>query len=367
MSELTPPAPTTAVNAAPDVMSALMELSPEISDEILELVHGIEHYKNIRLYKSRQFQLGIESEEQTSVISRLIDALISFLTRFMNDVFEGTASLSFALGKVVNRAELISTESRTTRRTNRKDEFKVDTRIQNLCVNYRPINDPQQLLMIMRSNDQLIKSYFRYQNVELPETITQLVRIDPASETAVIEMVEVLTKVSPMVKAASFQLTGDSASLGSIQLLGNQRLHAMSKNSTGAVVEQLAGQEWLLLPSSDQPRPLPQHITYQTFASTIEQSLLRQVISTSTDLESNFGIVSRNRRASRVADLKRYLERLRNGIVTKRYDDEASERATQLIRMLEAYSAWMVNPYLNMMGLYIRNANAVLNVCAANN
>lgn len=368
MSEIITPAPTTAVNAAPDVMSALMELSPEISDEILELVHGIEHYKNIRSVTApRQFSLSLENVDDPSWLSRAIDALIRFLTRFINDVVEGTATMSFALGKVANRAELINTESRTTRRTNRKESFTIETRVHNLCLNYRPVSDPQQLLMVIRSNDQVIKQYFRYQNVDLPETITNIIRIDPNSETAVLDLIDILTPVSPMARATQMQFMGSEGSLVSPQLLGNQRLHAMSKNPHGDTVEQLAGQEWLLMPASDNPRPIPPSITYNTFASTTEQSILRTILATTHDLESNFGIVSRNRRASRVEYLAKYLEKIRNLSIGSKLTPEAIARSQQIIRLLEAYCAWMVNPYLNMMGLYVRNSNAILNVCAANN
>jgi len=367
MSEVIELAPTTAVNAAPDVMSALMELDPAIADEILELTHGIELYKNIRLIQPRLLSLSFESEEQRSLLSRMLDALIRFITRFIRDIYDGTATLSFSLGKLHNRAELINTDSRAARRTNRSDTFKVDTRIHNLCVNYRPINDPQRLLMVLKSNHVIFKNYFKYQNVDLPNVIPSLLGIDPRREESVIQLIELLTPVSPMARAEAMGFSGDQTSRVSVQLLGNQRLHAMAKNPVGDAIEQLAGQEWLLLPSSDDPKPLPLSITYSVFASTIEQSILREIVATTTDLETNFGIVSRNRRSMRVDDLTKYLERLRNNIVATQYDAETEQRARQIIRMLEAYCSWLVNPYLNMMGLYIRNANAALNVCAANN
>lgn len=367
MNEIVELAPTTAVNAAPDVMSTLMELNPAIADEILELVHGIEHYKNIRRYKPKEFNLGLEVEDQSNLLDRLVDALIRFITRFIKDIYEGTATLSFSLGKVHNRAELINTESRTKRRTNRNDTFKIDTRVHNLCINYKPVSDPQQLLMLMKSNDTLFKNYFKYQNIDLPSVIPRLLATDPNSETSVIGLIELLAPVSPMTVGTAFGFTGDGSSKVSIHLLGNQRLHVLSKNPVGDAVEQLVGQEWLLLPVSDSPKPTPPNITYNTFASTIEQSILREIINTTSALEANFGIVSRNRRASSVDDFTRYLERLRNGILTGKYTGEALDRTNQIVRLLEAYATWLVNPYLNMMGLYIRNANAVLNVCAANN
>lgn len=360
-------ASTTAVNASPDVMSRLMELSPEIADEILELVHGIEHYKNIRRYKPRQLNLGMEVENQENLLERMIDAIIRFLTRFIKDVMDGTATLSFALGKLHNRAELINTESRSRRRSNRTDEFQILTRIHNLCINYRPISDPQNLLMLMKANNVVSKNYFKYQNVDLPNIIPSLITIDPTAETSVIAMIELLSPVSPMNKAKAFGFTGDDSSKASVHLFGNQGLHALCKNPVGDAVDQLAGQEWLLLPASDNPKPAPASITYKVFASTIEQSILREVIATTADIESNFGIVSRNRRSLRIDDLTRYLEKLRNNIIARNYDAQATERAKQLVRLLEAYCTWLINPYLNMMHLYLRNTTAVLNVCEANN
>ncbi len=367
MSEIVELAPTTAVNAAPDVMSTLMELSPEISDEILELVHGIEHYKNIRINKQKLFSLSLESEDQSSLVSRILDALIRFITRFIKDVYEGTATLSFSLGKIHNRAELINTTSRTTRKTNRSDSFIINTRVHNLCINYKPISDPQQLLMQLKSNDLVCRNYFRYQNVHLPEVIPKLLRIDPRSETSVLDLVSILNPISPISVAEAFNFSGDNTSRVSVQLFGNQRLHALSKNPVGDLVERLVGQEWLLLPASDNPRPIPESVKYSVFAASIEQSILREIINTTADLEANFGIVSRNRRATRVDDLTRYLEKLRNGISSGQYTEEVLERTNQIVRLLEAYCTWLVNPYLNMMSLFIRNATAVLNVCESNN
>lgn len=367
MSEELELAPTTAVNAAPDVMSALMELSPEIADEILDLACGIEKYKNLRIHRQRLFSLSLENEDQANVVSRFIDALIRFIKRFFKDIYEGSATLSFSLGKVHNRAELINTESRSRARTNRGTEFKIDTRVHNLCVNYRAVSDPQQLLMLLKSTDLIMKGYFKYQNVELPSVIPYLNSIRPENPTSVLSLVELLAPVSPMTKSSVMGFTGDNSVRFSQHLFGNQRLQVISKNSTGDAVEQLAGQEWLIQPSSDNPKPIPESITYKVFASTIEQSILREIIATTADLESNFGVISRNRRSVKVDDLTRYLERMLNDVINGKFTGEVLDRANQIVRLLEAYSNWLVNPYLNLMGLYIRNANAILNVCVANN
>lgn len=324
-------------------------------------------YENIRLVRNRGFVLSLEQQDQAGIASRVLDALIRFIKRFISDINSGAAGLSITLGRLHSRALKLDTESRTSSRTNKSGEFDITTRVQNLCINYRPVSDPQQLLLVTKTNDAIIKGYYRYQNVELPQAIPSLVTIDPRSKESVISVVELLAPLAPVNKARSLNFQGDNSSSYSPGLFGNLRLVTTSKNSTGDVVENIAGQEWLLLPMSDNPKPTPFKINYKVFAKTIERSILRQVTSTITDIEANFGIVSRNRRATRVDDLIRYLERLRNGIVTGQYDDEALDRANQIILMLDAYVHWMANPYYDLLNLYTRNTMALLNVCEANN
>lgn len=359
--------PTTAVNGSPEVMGELLELDPKIADEIMYLVAGVENYRNIRLPKGKLFELSLEAEPDSNVVARLIDYLIRFIKRFLKDVSDGGAILGLNLGKVVNRAELINTASRTRSKTNRAETFDITTRVANLSINYRPISDPQQLLMLLKSTDQLFKAYFRYQAIDLPNVIPFLATIRPEDPESLFNLTELLRNVSPMTKGQSLGMTATESGMVSSHLLGNQRLHVINKYATGDAVEQLVGQEFLILPSSDNPRPQPASITYSVFGSTIEQSILRQVIATGRDLESSFGIITRNRRATRVDDLTRYLDSIRNRINSGQLDPESLERANQIVRLLEVYATWLINPYLNLMALYIRNMSAILNVCDANN
>jgi len=367
MNEITEPCPTTSVNGSPEVMGELLELDPIIADEIMYLVAGVEQYKNLRIPKQKLFELSLESQETGSQISHLIDFLIRFIKRVLRDVNEGGFALGFSLGKLVNRAETINTTLRTKRRLNRTTTFTLTTRVANLCVNYKPINDPQQLLMFLKSTDYTFRNYFKYQNVELPSIIPFLATLIPEDPESVFKLTELLGPVSPMNKGLALGLNSTQTGFASPNFLGNQRLHIIDKSPNGDAVEKLVGQEFLILPSSDNPRPIPDSITYTVFASTIEQSLLRQIITTGNDLENNFGLVSRNRRASRLDDLAKYLENTRNRITRGQFDAETQERANQIVRLLETYSTWLANPYLNMMALYIRNMTAILNVCEANN
>lgn len=327
----------------------------------------IKEHGNIRLPSTRGFELGLEAEDPSNFLSKLIDSLIRFLKRFAADLFDGSAGMSMTLGRIHHRAEQINTESRARGRTNRGETFNIETRIKNLCINYKAISDPQQLLLLTKSTDPLFKAYFRYQNHELPAVIPSLVTVDPRDPESVIKVVELLSPISPIAKAAAMGMQGDNAGRSSVPLLGNQRLHATSKHSVGDAVEQLSGQEWLLTAVNDNPKPLPRSIEFSVFASTIEQSMLRQVIATVSDIEANFSIMSRNRRGIRIDDLLRYLERIRNAINTGQYDAESMTRANQIVNMLNAYNHWLVSPYLDLMSLYIGNSTALLNVCDANN
>lgn len=362
------PLPTTDVSGSPSTLSDLLELDPTLAAEIMYLVDGIEHYHNLRINKPRQLALSLESEDANNSVAKILDVLIKYIARFIKELGDGTAALSFNLGRISNRAEGINTDSRTQHRHNRKDEFVVDTRIANLSIMYRPVVEPQQLLVWLKQNDDIFRNYFSYQNNTVTNVIPHVVLIDPKESESIAKLVDLLIPVSPVYNINKLsRSTSSNDTTVSTQLLGNQKLTILSKNPTGDEVERLLGQEILILPAFDEPKELPSSITYKTFAKTIEQSILRQVINTVNHLESNFGMVSRNRRGQRVDSLIRYLEHLRSKVNTGEYDQEALERAQVIIKLIETYINWFSNPYLGMMALAIRNMTAVLNVCELNN
>lgn len=359
--------PTEGVQANPKVLSDLLEADDLLAAEILYLIGSVEHYRNDRHRSTKQFALGLEAEDDQGLFTRLLDSLIRFLIRMAKDVTDGSMGLSINLNRIVDRAEDINTASRANRRVNKEGKFRVDTRLQNLSINFRTINDPQRILMYLKSVDQMIRKYFRYQDEELIKLVPAIMSLRPNEERAVEVLANLLSNVSPVGFAKVNGFNDQGSRLVGPHMLGNQQLIVLNKNPTGELYEQLIGQEFLLQPSDAEPKSPPEYIEFSVFGKTIEQSILRQVIATATDLSNRTGIIPRARRAGRVEDLVKYLETIRKDVHAGAYQGADLQAATNFILLLEAFNNWLVNPYLSLLSLMVRNMSAILNVCEANN
>lgn len=359
--------PTTAVNASPSVLSDLLESDDLLANEILSLIGGLEHYTNHRHHTSKNFSLSLEDANEPGLLSKIIDGIIRFLVRMAKDIENGTVGISLTLGRLLDRAETINTSSRSVRRTNKSTKFDITTRIQNLSVNYRVVNDPQRLLMYLKSVDQIVRKFYQYQNDSLVNVIPGLTTIRPSDVDSVERMVSLLEPVSPVSFAKTSGFSDRGFRKDGPHLLGNQQLIVIDKNVSSEGIERLVGQEFVLQPSDDEPKGPPAKITFDSFARTTEQSILRQVIATLTDLNAKISVLSRNRRTSRVESLVSYLERLRREVDNQVYQGDSLDRANKIIQLVETYNNWLVNPYLGLLALTCRNMSAILNVCDANN
>lgn len=358
--------PLVAANAQADVISELMELDPELARKIVQEVAGLEYYHNPRHATPKTFSLGLEAEDH-SVLMRILESLIKFIGRMIEDVTTGTTAISLNLHKIQTRAEEISTASRAARRTNKGNKIKIETRIQNLCINFKPIKDPQSLLMYLKSVDATIRKYFKYQDEELLKVIPTVTQLNATNPLHLDTLVNVLKNVSPSAFAMGAGFAHQGSRYAGPHLLGNQQLMVITKYPQGDAVERLAGEEFILQPSDMEPKPLPEFLEFDLFPPTTEQSILRQIIATTHDLGHRIGVMARMRRNRRVTDLSNYLERIRNEIAAGQLTSEQLQTAGAFIQLLEAFDNWLVNPYLNLLALSCRNMSAVLNVCEANN
>lgn len=358
--------PTEGVQANPKVLSDLLEADDLLAAEILSLVGSVEHYRNDRHRTQKLFNLGLENEDH-GYFMKLLDSLISFLIRMAKDVTSGSLGLNLNLAKLINRAEQINTDSRSSRRANKEGKFKIETRIQNLSINFRPINDPQRILMYLKSVDAMVRKYYLYQDEQLLKLVPAITTLKPNDPGSLATLANLLTNVSPVSFAVANGFNDKGSSYVGPHMLGNQQLLVINKNPAGELHEQLIGQEFVLQPSDSEPKVPPLFIEFDVFANTIEQSILRQVIATAGDLANKTGIFARSRRSSRIQDLVRYLDKIRKDIAAGEYQGEDLKSATDFILLLEAYDNWLVNPYLSLLSLMVRNMSAILNVCEANN
>lgn len=358
--------PLVAANAQADVISELMELDPELARQIVQEVAGLEYYHNPRHVTPKTFSLGLEAEDHGTLM-RLLESLIKFLARMLEDMTVGTTAISLNLHKLQTRAEEINTKSRTARRANKSSKIRIETRIQNLCINFKPIKDPQSLLMYLKSVDTIVRKYFKYQDEELLKVIPTITQLNATNPLHLDTLINVLKNVSPTAFAMGAGFAHQGSRYAGPHLLGNQQLMVITKYPQGDAVEQLAGEEFILQPSDLEPKPLPEFLEFDMFPPTTEQSILRQVIATTQDLGRRIGVMARMRRNRRVTDLSNFLERIRNELAAGQLTTDQIQTASAFIQLLEAFDNWLVNPYLNLLALSCRNMSAVLNVCEANN
>lgn len=330
------------------------------------LSDGIERYNNPRHSILKTFSLGLEAHDE-NYLSRLLDALIKFLVRMMEDIKDGSLAINVNLHRIITRAELIDTSSRTTSRANSNPTFTVTTRIQNLCINNRPINDPQRLMMYLKSVDQIIRNYFKYQEEELLKVIPLITQLSPRRPGDLDRLIALMKNVSPIKFAEGAGFSKDGHRMVGPHLLGNQQLLVISKAPDSNQIENLIGQEFVLQPSDLTPKAVPNEIVFNVFAGTTERSIIHQVLVTSRDLVNRIGLMARTRRSNRIKDIISQLELIRNDVVKGNYDGDDLTSATSFIQLLETFNNWLVNPYLNLLSLSCRNMSAILNVCEANN
>lgn len=347
-------------------MTDTLEQDETIYHKLSKLIAGLEYYDNPKHVTPRGLSLSLEADD-SGFLSRLIDALIKFLIRMIDDLTEGSTAISLNLNRIVTRAENINTASRATRRVNKDGKFKIETRLPNLCVNFKVINDPQRILMYLKSVDVIVRKYFRYQEDDLLRVIPIITRLNPAGEGDLDQLIAILNNVSPFAFANSAGFSDDGPRMTGPHLLGNQQLIVISKTPNGDPVERLTGQEFVLQPSDTEPKAPPEFIEFDVFARTIEQSILRQVIVTASELATRIGMLARMRRNNRVKEIVSFLEVIRNDVNAGKYEGESLQTATAFIQLLEAFDNWLVNPYLNLLALSCRNMSAILNVCEANN
>lgn len=344
----------------------MSDILDEIPFQPTLLSSGIEQYHNPRHVTQRGFSLSMEQHD-SSFLSRLIDGLIKFLVRMMDDLTDGSTAISLNLNRVITRAENINTASRATGRKTRDTTFKVETRLANLSINFKPINDPQRLLMYLKSSDVLIRNYFKYQEEQLLKVIPNITRLNPGSSGDLDQLVAILNNVSPFAFARSAGFSVDTNRMVGPHILGNQQLMVLSKTPDGDQVEQLTGQEFLLQSSDHEVKTPPPFLEFDVFARTIEQSILREIITTAHDLAARIGMFARLRRSNRVKEVISYLDIIRKDVNFGKYEGETLQTATAFITLIEAFNNWLVNPYLNLLALSCRNMSAILNVCEANN
>lgn len=344
-------------------LSNLIESDNELAKEISYLMGGVENYldRNSRV----RMPYVITREDFSDEIKSIIERILKYLSNLVKDIFDGSTAGALALEGVITRAERVLTDGRSMRRNHNKADFVIDTRVANLCVRYRPIVDPQQLLMQLKILNTTLRSVFTYLTHSVFVGYESLVRFDPLVGN-IDELAAGLVSSSPAVLAGDARFTNSGFKISSPQLLGCQQVVITNMKADSAPLEQILGCYMSLMTAEQEARAVPESIKYDKFGLSLEQSLVREVIATATSVGNFNTLNKRSIRRSRLALITNRMTDLSRQLDTGGYSEEQMLTVRNYIRVLEAYSGWIGSPYVGLIALTHRNLTAILNVCEGN-
>lgn len=344
-------------------LSNLIESDDDLAKEISYLMGGVESYHD-RNSRTR-LPFVIAREDFSDEIRSIIDRILKYLSNLVKDIFDGSAAGALALEGVITRAERILTDGRSIRRNHTKSNFTVDTRIANLCVKYRPIVDPQQLLIQLKILNTTLRTVFTYLTHSVFIGYDSLIRFDPLVGN-IDELAAGLVSSSPAVLGGDARFTNTGFRINSPQLLGCQQVVITNMKPDSAPLEQILGCYMSLMTAEKEVRPVPESIKYDKFGLSLEQSLAREVTSIATSVASFNTLNKRSQRRNRLALINSRMTDLVKQLDNGEYNEEQMMTVRNYIRVLEAYSGWIGSPYVGLIALVHRNLTAILNVCEGN-
>lgn len=347
---------------SPALLSALLEDNPSLAQWVMQIDGGMEDYKSATL-PTRRLSLGNEDLKET--VSDLLAKFIRLMENIIQDLFNGTLAATLVYEKILNRAEDALVDARTNARKTHGNTMRMDTRIQNLCVNYRPVTDVASLVSHQRNLQQVAKLFFEYQNGSALSPLANI-RSTPVTPEGFTQLLNAISYASPMQLVQGNVFNTNGYSHQTVHLLGNHKLVIMNRYPEGDAKQQLTHIEFRLQTSDPEPRELPEFIDFQRFAKPTEFSLIKQVIQFAEMVVANNTVSLRFRRQNRLQAMLTFVKEIKHGLDTGQLDENAVALRQGFIDLLGAYKNWLTDPYLNFMAYCSRDLNAILNVCEAN-
>lgn len=345
------------------LLSNLSEESDLLSQEISYLMGGVESYRDIN--RRSNVEIAISKEDYSFNLRALIDRILRYLTNLAQDIFDGSAAGALAIEATISRAERMLTNSRTQRRNHQKTTFLIGTRIANLSVRYKPIEDPQFLLSQLKILGTTLRSVLTYLTQSVFNGFQDLIGFDPLTGD-IDQLARKLQSSAPSVLGGDNRFVNKGYAIYSPQLLGCQQVVIANARPDGAALEQILGCQMTIENAAKDPLTLPQAIAYSKFGITLEQSLIREVVEVANILSSTNTLSRRSLRRSRLKLINDRLATLGKQLNDTEIDEGTQVQIRNYIRILEVYSGWMSSPFVGIIALTHRNLSAILNVCEAN-
>jgi hypothetical protein len=342
----------------------LADSDANVTEEVIDLIGGLEHYKPYESIGDAPFFFtGMESISDTVV--RIFDRIIAFIKRWIKVLADAEFKLSLHTALHGHSLENIRTNMRaTSRKPKSSSAFSVQTRIVNLSVNYKPINNSINLLNALTVLKAVADGYFKGHSEHVLSQVNQVVSSVTEQKSAD-ALADIMSAASPMKISHMGVFRKQDQHVESPHLMGNHRFvitddNANADNST----ERAQGIRVKLVPSQLTPVEAPYQVSFEYFDNNMMEALLIKCDAILNVLADSNDGPHRHARRQALKTLLSAVERVNEEVQRNGIRDE--EEARRVVAVLESYISWIADPYTSFYAYVLRNVRAALNVCEAN-
>lgn len=343
---------------------ALATADESMSEEIIDLVGGLEHYKPYESIGDIPFfTTGLENVSDTVV--KIFDRIIAFIKRWIKILADSEFKLSLHTALHSHSLENIRTTMRTTSRQSRDGlRFPVYTRVQNLSVNYRPLSNAVSLINALTILRTVAKAYFdQHSDKVLSQVNRVMTGVQEQKDSDY--LASLMAGASPLNIAQLGIFRQQSLHVESPHLMGNHRFVITDNNAaSNSTADQVQGVRVKLEPSQLTPVETPAYVNFEYFDSNMTEAVLIKCDDILRLLSDSNNSPRRHSRRQAMKGLLASVERVNEEIQRNGVRDE--EDARKVVSVLESYIAWIADPYTSFYAYTLRNVRAALNVCEAN-
>jgi hypothetical protein len=342
----------------------LADSDANMTEEVIDLVGGLENYKPYESIGDIPFFFtGMESISDTVV--KIFDRIIAFIKKWIKVLADAEFKLSLHTALHSHSLENIRTNMRASSRKPKGSEaFTVFTRIPNLSVNYRPVNNSMNLLNALTVLKAVSEVYFdghsEHVLAQVTKVVTGVTEQKPSDYLA-----DLMAPANPMNIANNAVFRTQEQHVESPHLLGNHRFVITNDNgASSSSTERAQGIRVKLVPSQLTPVEAPAHVNFQYFDNNMMEALLIKCEGILKVLADSNDGPHRHARRQALAALLAAVERVNDDVQRNGIRDE--EEARKVVAVLESYIAWIADPYTSFYAYVLRDVRAALNVCEAN-
>ncbi|WDS62333.1 internal head protein [Pseudomonas phage D6] len=342
----------------------LAEADPNTTAEVIDLIGGLEHYRPYESVGDTPFFFtGMENISDTIV--RIFDRIIAFIKKWIKVFVDAEFKLSLHTALHSHSLENIRTNMRTaSRKPKDRPTFTVGTRIVNLSVNYRPINNVINLINGLTVLKAVADLYFISHSETVMGRVNQVVSSVNGQKDALF-LADLMRQVSPVNIGTASVMKADEEGFVSPHLMGNHKFMVTNTNRLSTdQVDQIAGTRIKMVPSQLTPVEAPPAISFEYFDHNMTEAVLTKCDAILATLSKSNNGTGRHARKQALASLLASIERVNEEV--QRNGVRSEEDARRVVAVLESYVAWIADPYTSIYAYVLRNVRAALNVCEAN-